>query len=154
MSVPSRRIFFGLCDAEEVGGEFFAAHKIKDLFTVFQPLVFGNVLRGHAAIEAAIARILEGGIFQGGDDARLFCGFGKQHILLLDVTADEQAFFIFGETFIEFGEFLLPCFDGEICLSPSDDVLAGIPVHHDEIAGIASEFVIDDLTLPPFSGDD
>ena len=138
---------FGLSDAEEVSGEFFAAHKIEDLFTVFQPLVFSNVLCGHAAIEAAIARILEGGIFQRGDDTCFFCGFGKQHILLPDVTADEQAFFIFGEAFIKFGELLLPCFDGEICLPPSDDVLAGIPVHYDEIAGIAGEFVIDLVAL-------
>ena len=138
-------LLFGLGGAEEVRGQFGAAHVVEDLLALLEPLASVDVLGGESAVKPGIAVVLEDGVIDGLHDAGLFGGVGQLDVVLFHFRPEKQAAFFFD---LPVGHFLPPGLDGEIGLPRRDDFLGGIGVLDDEIAGVAGHHDDLDWALP------
>lgn len=127
-------LFLGLCGAEEVGGEFGAAHVVEDLLALFQSLATMDVLGSKSAIETHVTVVLENGVVARFNDSGILRGIGKLAVVRAQFGADGEA-----ALFLDLGiaQFLPAGLDGEIGLALGDDFLGWIGVLNDEIAGVA-----------------
>lgn len=65
---------FGLGCSEEVRGQFFVTHVVKDLLTLFQSFPFVDILSIKSSVEAFVSVVLEDGIVSWLDDSRVMRG--------------------------------------------------------------------------------
>ncbi len=79
---------------------------------------------------------LERGIVQTCCDTDHLCGFCKGLVVLCHLMPDCNPLLVLRQLIVVLYKFLLACFDGKVGLSNSNNLFAGVTVHHDQIAGI------------------
>jgi hypothetical protein len=114
--------FFSLSGAEEIGGEFSAAHVVEDLLGFLEPFALVDGLGIEAGVEAHVAVVLKDGIVDGFDNARVLGGVRELSVVLADVFAEEEAAAVF--RFLV-GKFLAAGLHGEIGLARATISLRG-----------------------------
>ena len=65
---------FGLGCSEEVRGQFFVTHVVKNFLALFQSLSSVDLLSAKPAVETLVSVVLEDGIVFGLDDAGVMRG--------------------------------------------------------------------------------
>ena len=138
--------FLGLGGTEQVGGQFGAAHVVKDVFFGLEALAPVDVAPAQSTVEAAIAVIHENGIFHRLDDARLFGHTGQLFVMFCHFLPEQEALLVFLEGFI-FSQLLPPRLDGKIGLPQCHQRLGRVGILDDEVAGITGQGPIFNLAL-------
>lgn len=136
-----------LRDAKEVGRKLFAAHVVEDRLILFQMFAPMDVLGDEAAVQTLVTGVLKRCVVELRGDACLFCGVGKHHVPMSNVSADNEAFAVLVELVEGVGDFLPSRLNGEIRLPESDDFFAWIAVLNDQVACVAGEPVVLDGSL-------
>ena len=80
---------FNLGHSEEVCGQFFVPHVIKDLPTLFQPFPFVDLLLTKFAVEACVSMVLEDGIVSWLNKSCIMCGI-VLHLLCSFISLRES----------------------------------------------------------------
>ena len=137
------KLFLCLGNAKQVRNQFCAAHIVENFLTDFQILLSMNVVHGHTAIQTHISGILKYSEFLCRNHTGVPCGFGKQLIPLLDIAANDQSAAVFVQLIKPVCHFLTVGLDGKVSLSQCDDLFAWVAILHNQIAGIAGQFIVD-----------
>ena len=138
--------FLGLGGAEQVGGQFGAAHVVEDVLFGLEALAPVDVAPAQSTIEAAIAVIHEDGIIHRLDNARLFGHTGQLFVVFCHLLPEQEALLVFLEGFT-FGQLLPPRLDGKLGLPQRHQRLGRVGILDDEVAGITGKGPIFNLAL-------
>lgn len=141
LDVVTAQFFFGLGSAEEVGGQLASVHVIQYFLALFQPFAFVDALVVQTAVKSFIAVVLKGGVFHGFFHACFFGGSGQVAVVGADLSAQQQALFVFAELAegLRVLQFLAAGLHGKVGLPGGDDVFVRVAVLHDQVAGIAGK---------------
>lgn len=140
-------LFIRLRSTEKVRCKLCTAHVVKNVLALFQAFPGFDVRSPQTAIQAHVPIVLERGIVQTCFDTGHLCGFCKGLVVLCHLVSDCNPLLILRQLIVVLYKFLLACFDSKVGLTDSNNLFAGVTIHHGKIAGIARQLNIIDFTF-------
>ena len=130
------QLFLCLGGLEQVRCQFCTAHVIQNLLALFQAFPAVNVFLSQPAIKAHVTVILKNGVVYGFDDTRILGRIGQLGVMAANLFSQQNPPLRLNALV---GQFLPPRLDRKVGLTLRHDLLVGVGVLNDEVAGIAGQ---------------